>query len=110
MDTMLTRLRYASTFADDPKPDELALIVAWSAASNSARGITGILAVDGRQVMQVLEGPPEEIDALFLRISADPRHYGIVVIDHHGIPATSFADWGMVRKSMTSMLLTVDGW
>lgn len=107
---MLTRLRYASMFADNPKPDDLASIVAWSAVSNSTRGITGILAVDGSQIMQVLEGPTEEIDALFSRISADPRHYGIVVLDRHEITITSFANWGMVRKSMASMLLTVEGW
>ncbi|RYD48611.1 MAG: BLUF domain-containing protein [Sphingomonadales bacterium] len=107
---MLIRLRYASTLSDATTPDDLVAIVAWSAEWNRAHAITGILAVDGRKVMQVLEGSAEAVDALFVQIARDPRHHGVIVLDRFEIPEVSFDDWGMVRRSMVAMLLTVEGW
>lgn len=107
---MLIRLRYASTLSEATTPADLSAIVAWSAEWNRAHAITGILAVDGRKVMQVLEGPAAAVDALFVQIARDPRHQGVVVLDRGEIPAVSFDDWGMVRRSMVAMLLTVEGW
>ena len=107
---MLIRLRYASTLSEATTQEDLVAIVAWSAEWNRAHAITGILAVDGRKVMQVLEGSGEAVEDLFVQIARDTRHHGVVVLDRFEIPAVSFDDWGMVRRSMVAMLLTVEGW
>ena len=105
---MLTRLRYASILATEITTTDIDAIVDKSAAWNREHGITGVLAVDGDSVLQILEGPTEEVGELFAKISADPRHQGVVELDRESIDACHFSDWGMVRRSMAAMLLMID--
>ena len=102
---MLIRLRYASTLSPDTTTDDVEAIVRWSAINNRKRGVTGVLAVEGSSVIQILEGPVLEVNSLFDRIAADERHQGVVVLDRDKVAKVRFEDWGMVKRSMTAMLL-----
>jgi hypothetical protein len=102
---MLIRLTYASLLAahcDGACIDE---IVAKAAPSNQARGITGILAVDGNRVFQILEGPETAVAGLYDHILKDDRHTGVVEIDRAPIDALHFQNWGMVKRSMADAIL-----
>lgn len=102
---MLIRLTYASRLA--PHCDQACIegIVAKSAPANRERGITGILAVDGDHVLQILEGPEPDVLGLFEHIRRDDRHHGVVEIDRIAIAAAHFEAWGMVRRSMADAVL-----
>ncbi|KQT69036.1 MULTISPECIES: BLUF domain-containing protein [unclassified Aureimonas] len=102
---MLIRLTYASLLA--PHCDQACIdeIVAKSAPANQARGITGILAVDGDHVLQILEGPETVVLGLFEHIRRDDRHQGVVEIDRTSIEATHFEAWGMVKRSMADAVM-----
>ena len=102
---MLTRLRYASTLAHDTTMEEIDSIVQKAATANRARGITGVLAVEGSSILQILEGPTELVSALFDRIASDPRHTGVVELDRESIEVSRFDDWGMIRWTMPIMLM-----
>lgn len=85
---------------------DLDALIQKAAAFNNAHGITGILAVEGNQVCQILEGENEATQELFRSIRRDPRHSGVTELVNHPVDAKSFDDWGMVRRPMIEMVTT----
>jgi hypothetical protein len=71
-------------------------LVTASARRNARHGITGVLLFGGGHFLQVLEGPPEVVDALVGRIAADPRHTDFEVLLRRPVSSRQFAHWGMV--------------
>lgn len=92
---MLVRLLYASRAAADISRDELQRILAQSKANNPAGGITGVLCSSGRIFMQVLEGGRMQVNALYNRIAADPRHQDVAILSYEEISERKFAGWSM---------------
>ena len=87
-----------------PRPlgrDELATLLAGARAYNERHGITGMLLhVDG-SFFQVLEGAPEDVERLFARISADPRHDHVTVIIREPVAVRAFGEWTMGHAEMS---------
>ena len=79
----------------------------WSSAAdfNKTHEITGILAIDGERVCQILEGPAEAVDALYASIERDVRHYGVTLIVHQPLEKSAFEAWGMVRRDMVDIAI-----
>ena len=83
-----------------PRPlgrEELAALLAGARLHNERHGITGMLLhVDG-SFFQVLEGAPDDVERLFARISADPRHDHVTVIIREPVATRHSASgrWGM---------------
>ncbi|GGD98508.1 hypothetical protein GCM10011390_16620 [Aureimonas endophytica] len=102
---MTLRIAYVSELAESVSRTDLDGIVRHSAEANEARGVTGVLGVEGARVCQILEGPEEEVTRLFERIRADARHHHVVEIDRRAVAAPHFGRWGMVRRSMVDMLM-----
>jgi hypothetical protein len=100
----LIRLTYVSTFYPFVTDDTISNLVAKAAEFNREHHITGVLAVEGARVCQILEGPTEAVDALFASIQRDDRHHTVVQIEHRVINKSSFEDWGMVRRQMVDMV------
>jgi hypothetical protein len=96
---MLIRLAYTSTFRPHVTDADVDEITSKAAAFNKQHSITGILAVEGERVCQILEGPKEAVERLFASIQRDERHYGVVELDKPG-----FEDWGMVRRPMVDIV------
>jgi len=105
---MLIRIRYASTLAPDTTPTDIDDVVEWSTGWNRAHQITGVLAVEGDMVMQILEGPDAEVLKLFASIRSDSRHFGVVELQNEPIVSCRFADWGLARLSMAEMLMLAE--
>ncbi len=93
---MLSQYLYIST-APTLAREEVEAILATSARNNPARGITGLLLFNGRNFLQLLEGEEAEVAGLMERITADPRHAGVSVLDKRAIPARVCPDWAMKR-------------
>lgn len=101
---MPLRIVYVSSLQPNVTEEELNGLVEAAAAFNKAHGITGILAIQDRQVCQILEGPDEELEALFRSIRHDARHSGIVELVRIPIEKSSFDAWGMARRPMFDMV------
>lgn len=70
----VTMLCYASRPIPGLEQCRLRSLVKRARETNAAAGITGCLVFDGRQILQVLEGEQEAVEALFAGIQRDPRH------------------------------------
>lgn len=93
---MLSQYLYIST-APTLSRDEVDAILATSARNNPAREITGLLLYNGRNFLQLIEGEEEALVSLMLRITEDPRHSGITLLDRRAIEERSCPDWAMKR-------------
>jgi hypothetical protein len=91
----LRRLIYTSHRVDPDGDRDLLSILASARRNNGIDGVTGLLWADKDSYLQVLEGPPESVDLAFKRISSDPRHTGIIVLDERLTTDRVFADWAM---------------
>ncbi len=78
-------------------PDEAALdaLLLQARARNRALGVTGMLLFDGRQFLQLLEGPPDAVEAVWKSIRQDPRHHDIRILGQTVLPARLCAGWDM---------------
>ncbi|WP_416355366.1 BLUF domain-containing protein [Aureimonas phyllosphaerae] len=102
---MFLRLVYVSNLSDDVSHESLDDIVEQSSKRNERNGVTGMLALDGRRVLQILEGPPEAVQSLYERIRQDTRHQQVVEIDRRMVDARHFGSWGMERRSMVDVVM-----
>ena len=93
---MLSQYLYIST-APSLSRDEVEAILASSARNNPARGITGLLLYNGRNFLQLLEGEEAELVDLMVRISHDPRHAGVSILDQKTIAKRACPEWAMKR-------------
>ena len=98
---MLKRIKYSSRFARPLDDDEITALGERSAKKNADRDITGVLMTTGGVFFQTIEGPPDEIDALYRRIAADERHTDVLLLDvEEGALERQFADWAMVTVNL----------
>jgi hypothetical protein len=67
-----------------------------AARENNARlGLTGMLLYAEGSFFQVLEGPADDVDALYTRIERDRRHCQVTQIIREPIPRRYFEAWTM---------------
>lgn len=92
---MLSVLIYQSSANEAFTAEQLRRLASRSSEANASAGITGVLLFDGRRFLQVLEGPEPEVQALFQRLLADPRHRDVQTVLHTGATQRSFSGWSM---------------
>jgi len=80
-----------------PGFDEQALVELTDQASaiNKSKGITGMLAYNGMNFMQLLEGKERAVEAALDRISRDNRHSDMVIIRRDKEQPRECPDWSM---------------
>lgn len=92
---MLSTLIYRSRMSESLQESDLPGLLRAARGRNEERGVTGILLFDGAYFLQMLEGPEEAVQALFARISRDPRHGQVVLLLEDHAPRRRFPKWGM---------------
>jgi hypothetical protein len=93
-------LLYHSRATTWPTEADLQHLLVHAREWNAKAGITGLLLYrDGRYV-QLLEGPENEVRALYARICRDPRHTQVVTVSQGLAPARRFPDWRMARGNV----------
>ena len=97
---MLVRLMYASRAAETVTQDQLVAILKKSKANNPHVGVTGVLCFSGSIFLQVLEGGRMQVNALYNRLIADPRHHDVVLLSYEEIGERSFAGWSMGQVNL----------
>lgn len=99
----MKRLRYISSFAQPMDQESISALVRVSRANNERDGITGILVAAGDLFFQVIEGPDDKVDALYARISVDPRHRQVLLLSsEQGDFSRICPDWAMRKVDLTS--------
>ncbi len=88
-------LIYVSKAVSSLNDDELAEILRVSRENNGAGRVTGMLLYKGGNFMQLLEGPQDEVLALFERIKDDPRHCDATILSIEEIHMRQFPEWEM---------------
>ncbi len=92
---MLVQLTYASRTSSVFTPADLASILAASQRNNARVGVTGALCLANGIFLQQLEGDRTEVNRLYHRILADPRHREPAVLDFAEINSRRFSTWAM---------------
>lgn len=91
----LITLVYVS-FATQPLDDAaLKDILAIARKNNQELNITGMLLYRDSFFIQALEGEESVVNALYDKISHDPRHKGVLKVYSNAIPKRSFTTWAM---------------
>ncbi|MCO4764542.1 MAG: BLUF domain-containing protein [Myxococcales bacterium] len=100
---MFKRLKYISRASKRMRPDAISALAKASAENNRRADITGILVETSGIFFQVIEGPAEAVDALFQRISADPRHQELLILNTmDNCDTRLFPQWAMQTVSLRS--------
>ena len=97
---------YISTAAHGVSNEDVANILESSQRNNPDRGITGFLIFNGRNFLQLVEGPEESLFSLMNQLARDSRHSGIARIEDVSIEKRACEDWAMTRLRLID---SVDG-
>jgi hypothetical protein len=89
------RLIYTSYAAAPLADEDLAALLRKARCRNAARGVTGVLFYANEQIVQVLEGNPKTLEALFAQLLHDPRHHGVTRLSYKRTARRHFAEWAM---------------
>lgn len=92
---MLIRVLYVSRLAPATTPSDVARLVGSAQRRNRQLDITGVLALCERQFAQVLEGRPDAVDEMLLKIAADPRHVDMHLVERADVSRRLFGHWDM---------------
>ncbi len=92
---MLIQLTYASRTSAAYTNDDLVSILKASQRNNARVGVTGALCLANGIFLQQLEGDRAEVNRLYHRILADPRHREPAVLDFAEITSRRFTTWSM---------------
>lgn len=91
----MIRIVYVSTADLSLTASDLDALLAQAQVRNLRQGITGLLAFNGRNFMQALEGKAEDVKDVMTSIGRDKRHTGVIVISQQPISRRSFPEWSM---------------
>ena len=92
----LSRLVYKSIATEEVVSNQMLRELEQQAiAANAQRDITGLLVLTGNVFVQVLEGGPLELTALFSTIAADRRHRAVELLSVRSVGERLFEDWSM---------------
>ena len=86
---------YSSAAVEPFSPEALRTLLALARTRNTAAAVTGMLLHVDSVFLQVLEGEPQVVTALYTKIGADPRHTRMLLLLSQDIKSRNFPDWSM---------------
>ncbi|TPG62962.1 BLUF domain-containing protein [Hymenobacter nivis] len=101
----LHRLVYQSSATVFLNEHELEAVLTKSRAWNTAHGLTGLLLHCDGGLLQVLEGPADEVHGIFARIRRDARHTHVTKLADGPVDQRCFAQWSMGFQTVNSAYL-----
>ncbi len=93
---MLATLIYRSRLHNALDPSQLTELAQQASLRNTELNVTGVLLFDGKEFLQVLEGPVTAVNAVYERIRHDERHADVVELLRDFAPNRRFLNQGMV--------------
>nr|BAD20731.1 putative beta subunit of photoactivated adenylyl cyclase [Colacium sideropus] len=103
--TNLRRLMYLSKSTEPEKCDVpyLAEMAGIATLRNREIGVSGFLMYSSPFFFQVIEGTDEDLDFLFAKIGADPRHERCIVLANGPCTGRMYGDWHMKDSHIDSI-------
>jgi len=98
--TSLISLTYASRSTESFHEHEIPDLLQQVRIANAKQQITGMLLYISGSFLQVLEGPPELVDAVFSKLHTDKRHTQLRLIAREPLPERAFEGWTMMHKTL----------
>jgi diguanylate cyclase (GGDEF)-like protein/PAS domain S-box-containing protein len=95
-------LIYVSRVTQPLSSAELDALLKSARNFNRPAGISGCLIHQDGYLMQMLEGKREVLEALMVKVKADPRHQDVRIVIEGTARRRVFADWGMVLRDLQS--------
>lgn len=92
---LITSMSYISTARANLDEADFDDILEKSNLRNERTGLTGLLAFNGLNFMQCLEGEREQVTQCLKIIDADLRHDGMVIFDRRQLAQREFPNWTM---------------
>ena len=89
------RIVYLSQASASLGQSDLDEILRVARANNQRRNLTGLLLHVGDTFFQVLEGPRQEVEAVFDRVFHDERHARVRIMQQRDVVERRFRDWSM---------------
>jgi hypothetical protein len=99
MSTLIS-LIYASRSTESFHEHELPDLLQQVRIANAKQQVTGMLLYIGGSFLQVLEGPPEQVDAVFRKLQTDTRHTQVRLISSEPLAERAFEGWTMMHKTL----------
>ncbi|MBB6342492.1 hypothetical protein HNP49_002674 [Pseudomonas fluvialis] len=99
----LVRLLYLSKATNGLGVSGIEALLLSARRHNLQAGISGMLAFNGEYFLQVLEGGRSEVNRLYQRISTDPRHQELLLLQMDEISERLFSDWSMAYVPSSSL-------
>jgi hypothetical protein len=96
----LISLIYASRSTENFHEHEIPDLLKQARIANAKQELTGMLLYIGGSFLQVLEGQPEMVDAVFSTILRDKRHTQLTLIARESILERAFEGWTMMHKTL----------
>ena len=96
----LNSLIYASRSTESFHEHEIPDLLQQVRIANAKQQVTGMLLYIHGSFLQVLEGPPEQVDALFSKLLTDKRHTQLRLISREPVPERAFEGWTMLHKTL----------
>ncbi len=91
----LTRLIYASSQTEQFKQTDIEAMMAAAQSNNPKLGLSGVLCFNRKFFLQCLEGPREQVNLMYNKIIADPRHRHITLVAYGEVDERFFGQWAM---------------
>lgn len=101
------RLTYVSCAVELLTEADLDDIESKSLVANDARDVTGLLIVNGRRIMQILEGRESAVLELYEKIRRDPRHVIAKLVSTVEDEGRMLLTWNMVVRDVNSIPVDV---
>jgi Sensors of blue-light using FAD len=107
-DSGIFQLLYCSLAKQPMAPEALAAMLHIARKKNAVAQITGLLMVHDGIYMQWLEGPEEQVKALWSKLKTDPRHYCVVkLLEIPQAQSRAYPKWSMREVSRDQLLSMV---
>ncbi len=74
---------------------DLTKLLTTARKNNQRDGVSGLLLYCNQSFLQVLEGDPAKVDAIYQHIEVDPRHKNLRLLSRSTIDSRKYADWSM---------------
>lgn len=98
----LHHLVYQSTATLPMGEHELKILLQEARDWNTHHQLTGVLLYSEHSIMQVLEGPKEEVFYIFNKIEQDIRHCNVTKLADGEIQQRNFSQWSMGFKAISA--------
>ena len=101
---------YASLAAKEMDQESMRELLQIARKNNSSVNVGGMLVYHDDCFLQVLEGPRIAVEAIFKRISTDPRHTNVKLLLRCAIEEVEFSEWSMAYVDADGSNSRIEGY